>query len=104
MLDWLFINFTFFLETKETPEEGVLREVEQELGLAGTISEFIGYYAFHQMNQLILAFHVVVDGQIVLGEELAETKVIAPEKLRPWSFGTGPAVSDWLEQRIARRM
>ena len=51
------------------------------------------------MNQLILAFHVRAEGRIVLGEELVEFKAVAPERLRPWKFGTGYAVMDWLEKR-----
>lgn len=88
-----------FLEKDETPDNAVLREVKEELGLNGKIVDLIGYYSFFEMNQLILAFHVQVQGEIVLGEELAEMRVIPPEKLRPWSFGTGPAVQDWLNKR-----
>jgi NADH pyrophosphatase NudC (nudix superfamily) len=33
-----------FLEKGETPEQAVLREVEEELGLKGEIVEYIGYY------------------------------------------------------------
>ena len=95
----MFGLITGFLEAGETPEEGVLREVKEELGLDGTIADFIGNYAFYDMNQLIIAFHVVAAGEIVLGEELAEVKEIAPEKLRPWPLGTGLAVSDWLKKR-----
>jgi hypothetical protein len=40
-----------------------------------------------------------VDGEITLGEELEEMRSIPPEKLRPWQFGTGPAVQDWLDRR-----
>jgi NADH pyrophosphatase NudC (nudix superfamily) len=77
---------TGFLEEGETPETGILREVKEELGLDGKIADFIGYYAFFEQNQLILAFHVKVEGEIILGE-------------RPWRFGTGYAVSDWLKKR-----
>jgi NADH pyrophosphatase NudC (nudix superfamily) len=90
---------TGFLEEGETPENGILREVQEELGLDGKIVDFIGYYSFFQMNQLILTFHISVHGEIVLGEELAEMRSIPPEKLRPWPFGTGPAVQDWLDKR-----
>jgi len=90
---------TGFLEKGETPEFGVLREVKEELGLDGRIVDFIGVYPFFEMNQLILAFHVQARGQIVLGEELAEIKMVPPQKLRPWSFGTGHAVRDWLVKR-----
>ncbi len=90
---------TGFLEKGETPESGVLREVKEELGLDGRIVDLIGIYSFFEMNQLILAFHVQVEGQVVLGEELAELKMLPPQKLRPWAFGTGHAIKDWLEKR-----
>ena len=90
---------TGFLEEGETPDEAIIREVKEELDLKGRIEGFIGYYSFFQMNQLILAFHVRAEGRIVLGEELVEFKAVAPERLRPWKFGTGYAVMDWLEKR-----
>ena len=34
-----------------------------------------------------------------IAEELAAYKPIAREKLRPWEFGTGLAVRDWLASR-----
>ena len=92
---------TGFLEKGETPEDGVLREVREELGLEGEIESFVGYYSFFDMNQLILAFHVKAKGEILKGEELAQVKLISPEKLRPWRFGTGLAIQDWLEVRKA---
>jgi hypothetical protein len=55
------------------------------------------------MNQLILAFHVKAQGDIAVGDEIAEIKVLSPEKLEPWPFGTGPAVRDWLENRSCRK-
>jgi NAD+ diphosphatase len=90
---------TGFLERGETPEEGILRELEEELGLQGEIMDFVGYYSFFQLNQLILAFHLKASGEIHLGEELESYKLIPPEKLRPWDLGTGPALKDWLERR-----
>ena len=94
---------TGFLEKNETPESGILREVKEELGLNGQIDDFIGIYSFFEMNQLILAYHVRVQGKIVLGEELADVKIVPPEKLRPWAIGTGPAVKDWLTKRKYRK-
>ncbi len=93
---------TGFLEEGETPEAGILREVTEELGLNGKIVDFVGYYSFFQMNQLLLVFHVKTEGEIVMGEELAEIKPVHPEKLRPWRFGTGYAVEDWLKRRKAK--
>jgi len=90
---------TGFLEKGETPEQGVLREVKEELGLNGNIESLVGHYSFFEMNQLILAFHVKAEGDITIGDELAEIKLISPENLRPWSFGTGFAIKDWLKTR-----
>lgn len=88
-----------FLEKDETPEASVLREVREELGLAGEIAEFVGTYSFFERNQLILVYHVQAEGEIEMGEELAAVKLISPEAVRPWSVGTGPALRDWLEAR-----
>ena len=90
-----------FLEKGETPEAGALREVREELGLEGQIAGFVGYYSFFERNQLIFAFHVRAQGEIAIGEELAEAKLVRPEELQPWSKGTGPALRDWLKARKA---
>jgi NAD+ diphosphatase len=95
----MFGLITGFLEANEAPDIGVLREVEEEIGLKGRVESFVGHYSFPQMNQLILAYHVMAQGEIQLGDELAEYKRVPPEKLRPWPTGTGHAVRDWLAAR-----
>lgn len=90
---------TGFLEAGETPEQGVLREVEEELALTGFVEGFVGHYEFARMNQLIIAYHVRAEGAIRLNEELDDYRRIAPEKLRAWPGGTGAAVADWLRAR-----
>jgi NADH pyrophosphatase NudC (nudix superfamily) len=87
---------TGFLERDETPEDGVVREVKEELGLDARVVGMVGIYPFFQRNELILAYHLEAEGEIQLGEELASIKRVPPEKLRPWPFGTGLAVRDWL--------
>jgi NAD+ diphosphatase len=57
-----------FLERGESPPEGVLREVKEELGLDGEIVSLIGLYPFPEMNQVIIAYHVRARGEIALGE------------------------------------
>ena len=89
---------TGFLEAGESPEAAVMREVKEELDLDADAVELIGVYPFERKNEIILAFHVQARGEISLNEELAEFRLIAPEKLRPWDFGTGLAVRDWLER------
>ncbi|HEY7840083.1 MAG TPA: NUDIX domain-containing protein [Gammaproteobacteria bacterium] len=98
--DHLFGLITGFLERRESPEAAVLREVHEELGLAGRIESLIGLYPFEQMNQIIIAFHVRAEGSIRLGEELRAVKRVEPAKLRPWDFGTGLAVRDWLKANV----
>ncbi len=90
---------TGFMERDETPEEGVAREVNEELGLIVSSASLIGIYPFQRKNEIILAYHVVAEGEIVLNEELAEFRLIPPQKLRPWDFGTGLAIRDWLARR-----
>jgi len=87
---------TGFLERDEAPDEAVVREVREELGLEVTAPVWIGNYAFAPMNQVILAYHVVARGEVVLGDELAAFKRVPIARLRPWAMGTGQAVADWL--------
>lgn len=87
---------TGFLERDETPEAGVLREVREELGLEGEVASLVGVYEFTARNEVIVAYHVRAAGPIVLGAELEAHKRVPREKLRPWPFGTGHAVRDWL--------
>ncbi len=91
---------TGFLEPEESPEAAARREVMEELGLAVEAARLVGAYAFPQMNQVIIAYHMVASGEIRLdASELAGCKLVPLEKLRPWNFGTGEAVKDFLAQR-----
>ena len=92
---------TGYLERDEAPEAAVAREVGEELGLRATSVRLVGLYPFAEKNQLIIAYHVIADGRIDLNEELAEVRLIDPDKLKAWDFGTGPAVRDWLATRAA---
>lgn len=93
-----FALITGFLEKDDPdPASGVLREVEEELGLStARVSEFVGHYPFPRMNQLIIAYHVVAQGEIVLGEELVEYRRVPFDQLRPWPQATGLALRDWM--------
>lgn len=92
---------TGFLEKGESPEDAVIREVREELGLSAAIRGLVGIYPFFQKNQLILAYDLAAEGEISLNEELEEIRRVSPDKLRPWPFGTGVAVGDWLKKRQA---
>ena len=90
-----------FLEQAEHPDEAVLREIDEEVGLTPTRCTFLGSYAFARRNQIIFAYHAEVPNlEIRLGlDELDDYRIIAIENIRPWSQGTGPALGDWLESR-----
>lgn len=88
-----------YLERDETPESAVVRELGEELGLQAESVALIGHYAFSGKNQLIIAYFIRAIGEIRLNEELAEYRLIEPDKLKAWEFGTGPAVRDWLARR-----
>lgn len=95
----MFGLITGFLEKDEAPEIGVLREVKEELGLDGEIAELVGLYPFSMMNQLLIAYFVPARGEVILGDEIAEIKRVSIEDVKPWNFGTGLAVADWLKRR-----
>lgn len=90
---------TGFLEKGESPETGVQREVEEELGLKPLAANYIGVYEFVRNNQLIVAYHVPAEGQVQLNEELADWKHVAFEDVQYWPGGTGLAIRDWLRGR-----
>jgi len=94
-----FALITGFMERGETPEQGVARELKEETGLDALELSLIGVYEFIRKNEVILAYHVKAAGQVSLSPELAEYRLVAPEKLRPWPMGTGHAVADWLRRR-----
>jgi NAD+ diphosphatase len=95
----MFALITGFLERNELPQQAVLREVEEELGLKVYEASFIGHYSFERMNQLIIAFHVPAAGEIKLGEELVEWKHVELPKARYWPAATGLALRDFLRSR-----
>ncbi len=99
----MFGLITGFLEKGETPEQGAAREVKEETGLDTQSIDFVGLYPFLQRNQLLIAYHVNAAGSIIMGEELSEIKAIHPLNLKPWSFGTGLALRDWLERQRERQ-
>jgi len=100
--DKMYGLITGFLERGEEPSEAVLREVAEETGLKGELVGLVGVYGFNPHNQVILAYHVRTKGDIHLGDELVDYKLVPPERVRTWPFGTGQALADWLVIRGVR--
>ena len=90
---------TGFMEAGESPQEGITREVAEETSLRVDSLSLIGVYDFQRMNQVIVAYHALARGEIVLSPELAEYRLFTPETVRCWRAGTGYALADWLTAR-----
>jgi NAD+ diphosphatase len=90
---------TGFMEAGESPQQGVAREIAEETSLAVDSLAIIGAYDFKRMNQVIIAYHAVARGEIVLSPELAEYRLFTPASVRCWRAGTGYALADWLIAR-----
>ncbi|WP_020558167.1 NUDIX domain-containing protein [Thiofilum flexile] len=99
---------TGYLECDETPEQGIVREIQEELGLDASIRGFIGHYSFFAMNALILAFHLEAEGTLALNHELAEVTEVRPDLMYQHPFPDVPfaaqVVRDWYQQQNWRRV
>lgn len=97
--DDFFGLITGFMESGETPEEGVAREVKEETNLDVHETTLVDVSAFLRKNQLLIAYHVKATGTIKLSPELAEYKLENPATLRCWTTGTGYALQKWLRSQ-----
>lgn len=92
---------TGYLEQNETPEEAVLREVHEELGLKGKIKQFIGHYSFNEKNQLIICYEIQAIGTIKLNHELSDFKQLSKDQLVEYDFSplyvTEKIIQDWIQ-------
>jgi NADH pyrophosphatase NudC (nudix superfamily) len=95
----MFGLITGFMEAGETPQAGIAREILEETSLRASALELIGVYDFQRMNQIIIAYHALADGEISLSAELAEYRLFAAHTVKCWPAGTGYALADWLRSR-----
>ena len=91
-----FALITGFMEAGESPQEGIAREIKEETNLHTTALSLVGVYDFQRMNQVIIAYHAVAEGEVKLSPELVEYKLYEPKDVICWPAGTGFAVGDWL--------
>lgn len=95
----MFALITGFMEAGETPQSGIAREIKEETNLETSALELIGVYEFVRQNQIIIAYHAVCTGEVVLSPELAEYRLYDPQNIKCWPAGTGYAMADWLKSR-----
>ena len=95
----MFALITGFMEAGETPVAGIARELKEETNLDATAVELVGVYDFQRMNQVIIAYHVVAEGEVRLSPELVDWRLVDLPQLKCWPAGTGYALADWLRSR-----
>jgi NADH pyrophosphatase NudC (nudix superfamily) len=95
----MFALITGFMEAGESPQEGIAREVKEETNLDVLSSRIVGAYEFLRMNQVIIAYHVVAQGEVRLSPELLDYRMVELADLKCWPAGTGYALADWLRTR-----
>jgi len=92
-----------FLERGEAPEDAVLREVEEELGVRGSEAIFLNHYSLFSRNQLLLAYLVRAAGTVRLNEELAEALLLSRDELLAYDFGPLHIPADIVRRSLEAR-
>ncbi|WKB54268.1 NUDIX domain-containing protein [Eleftheria terrae] len=95
----MFALITGFMEAGESPEDGIRREIAEETSLSVSSLTLHGVCDFQRMNQVIIAYHAVAHGEIVLSPELAEYRLFTPHTVRCWPGSTGLLLAQWLRAR-----
>ena len=95
----MYALITGFMEAGESPQEGIAREIQEETNLAVSELNLIGVYEFLRMNQIIIAYHAVADGEVKPSPELVDYKLYDYDAVKCWPAGTGYALADWLRSR-----
>jgi NADH pyrophosphatase NudC (nudix superfamily) len=90
---------TGFMESGESPEEGITREVKEETNLDVDSLKLIGVYDFQRRNQVLIVYHATTHhpAEIRLSKELLEYRLFEFKDLICWPAGTGFALADWLK-------
>ncbi|RAV98938.1 NUDIX domain-containing protein [Pseudochryseolinea flava] len=89
---------TGFLESAESPEEAAIRETKEELGLDTDQITFIGMYPFVKTNQLLIAYHIMASGEVMINDELDDFKVVQKDVLHGWRDTNRFEVAQWLQR------
>jgi NADH pyrophosphatase NudC (nudix superfamily) len=95
----MFALITGFMEAGETPKDGMSREIKEETSLDTSELNLIGVYDFQRMNQVIIAYHAVCQGEVQLSPELVDYRLMELADVKCWPAGTGYALADWLRSR-----
>lgn len=89
---------TGFVERAELPDRAVTREVKEELNLLTSGQKFIGFYPFKAMNQLIMAYYVLAEGEVRINEELSSIRRVPVHEIQNYDFGRLTIVSQIIKE------
>lgn len=97
--EWKYSLISGFVDEREEPLETAVREVREELSLNVVQCHEITHCLYEKLNQLMLGFHAVVEGEIRLNHENRAFRLLTLEELKTWPFGIGatPIVTRWIE-------
>ena len=95
----MFALITGFMEAGEMPQEGIVRELKEETNLDASAVKLVGVYDFQRMNQVIIAYHALCEGDVRLSPELVDYRLFSLASVRCWPAGTGYALADWLRSK-----
>ena len=95
----MFGLITGFMEAGESPEAGICREVLEETSLQVKALRILGAWEFLRMNQVLIAYHVMVEGDVQLSPELVEYQWKSAQEARCWPSGTGYALAHWVRSK-----
>jgi NAD+ diphosphatase len=95
----MYALITGFMEAGESPQEGIAREIKEETNLDASELNLIGVYDFQRMNQVIIAYHAIADGEVKLSPERVDYKLYDYGAIKCWPAGTGYALADWLRTK-----
>lgn len=96
-----------FLERSDSsPESGMARELEEELGVVVDPSQLslLGVASLQRLNQICIVYHVVLPETDVVKPNPAELEAVSWVPLAKlklgWKEGPGPLLQKWLMQRM----
>jgi NADH pyrophosphatase NudC (nudix superfamily) len=69
------------------PEQTITREVKEELGLVADELKFIRHFYLGKFNQLMIAYVIKARGELILSDEIKETRYLSADELVDFDFG-----------------
>jgi len=72
------------LQSRELPDEAVMREVKEETGLEVTIERLVGIYGKMDKDELVFAFVCrVISGELSISDEADEHRFFTVDRIPP---------------------